>query len=229
MKWFGFGRKKKSTSAEKQRVQMTEQKQQAPSENTVRDTENDLTNLDKELSTLLDSQCPDNEMDEPDARLIQASFNAGELLFEIKEYEEAEEYLFEAAAAGHARAQYYLGEMNYNGWGVPENDIAAAEWYRLAAQQGEKDAMFKLGLLLSSGTELLRDLEEAAKWYRLAAEHGHEEGWYHLGLMHMAGMIGEEADMESAVACWTRSGELGYMAAQVQLGDYYHSRASSSC
>ena len=41
------------------------------------------------------------------------------------------------AEQGLVEAQFNLGLMYGNGWGVPENDAKAVKWYRLAAKQGE--------------------------------------------------------------------------------------------
>ena len=199
-----FDRKKKASAAEPQA---------AAAKRPHRD-------LPEEAGASPTGQTPADD-EEFEAKLIQASFNAGEVLFEREEYEEAAAHLFDAAAAGHARAQYYLGEMNYNGWGMPENEIAAAEWYRLAARQGETDAMYKLGLLFHVGDDLPRDCEEAAGWYRMAAEKGHDEAWYALGGMYRIGLIGETEDMQMAVSCWRKAGEQGNMTAQIDLAEYY--------
>ena len=40
------------------------------------------------------------------------------------------------AEAGDASAQYILGLMYANGFGVPEDDDEAVRWYRMAAEQG---------------------------------------------------------------------------------------------
>jgi uncharacterized protein len=40
------------------------------------------------------------------------------------------------AEQGDAFAQYNLGVMYANGRGVPEDDVEAVKWYRLAADQG---------------------------------------------------------------------------------------------
>ena len=50
------------------------------------------------------------------------------------------------AARGNAAAQYNLGFMYNNGWGVPRNDTQAVKWYRKAAEQGYASAQFNLGI-----------------------------------------------------------------------------------
>jgi localization factor PodJL len=56
----------------------------------------------------------------------------------------------------------------WNGWGVPEDRIAAEAWLRKAAERGHHDAQLALGDLLR-----LEDLREAFRWYAIAAEANH--------------------------------------------------------
>ena len=86
---------------------------------------------------------------------------------------------------------------------------------------GRNGCYVQLGLLFHIGEDLLRDCEEAAKWYRQAAEQGCAEAWYALGGMYRIGQIGETEDMQMAVSCWRRAGELGNMTAQIDLAEYY--------
>jgi len=51
------------------------------------------------------------------------------------------------AEQGDASAQYNLGLMYYNGYGVLKNDKTAVKWYTLAAEQGDADAQNNLELL----------------------------------------------------------------------------------
>ncbi len=44
------------------------------------------------------------------------------------------------AKQGDVFAQYNLGLMHNNRWGVPQDDKTAVNWYRLAAAQGNGDA-----------------------------------------------------------------------------------------
>ncbi len=52
------------------------------------------------------------------------------------------------AQHGHAEAQFYLGAMYSKGWGVTQDDTAAAQWYRQAATQGLAEAQFNLGWIV---------------------------------------------------------------------------------
>ena len=52
------------------------------------------------------------------------------------DYATATRLLRPLAEQGIADAQYNLGVMYYNGWGVPQDYSAAVSWYRKAAEQG---------------------------------------------------------------------------------------------
>ena len=73
------------------------------------------------------------------------------------------------AQHGHAEAQFYLGVMYSKGWGVPQDDTAAAQWYRQAATQGLAEAQFNLGWMSIRGVGVPQDLVEAYRWLDLAA------------------------------------------------------------
>jgi TPR repeat protein len=61
------------------------------------------------------------------------------------------------AEQGDASAQFNLGLMYDNGEGVPENDIEAVKWYRLAAQQGYAKAQsFAHGLTVCVDRRIVR-------------------------------------------------------------------------
>ncbi len=52
---------------------------------------------------------------------------------------------------GHENAQYSLGRMTEYGVGVPQDDYAAREWYRLSAAQGNEDAQRNHDRMRDSG------------------------------------------------------------------------------
>ena len=77
-----------------------------------------------------------------------------------------------AAANGHSEAQYNLGVMHANGWGVQMNDVPAAGFYRLAAEQGYIPAQIGLAFSYSHGAGVEKDLEKAYTWFDIAAQRG---------------------------------------------------------
>ena len=67
-------------------------------------------------------------------------------LYENKEYEKSFSLYKELAEAGDADAQFNLGILYANGYGVLKNYIKAFVWYEKAALQGYDEAYFNLGL-----------------------------------------------------------------------------------
>lgn len=80
------------------------------------------------------------------------------------------------AEAGDADAQYNIGWMYLNGYGLRVNDSLALEWWRKASEQGHSDASFSIGMLYSLGEgEVPKSEEKAIDYYLLAVEDGQED------------------------------------------------------
>jgi uncharacterized protein len=56
----------------------------------------------------------------------------------VQDYAEAMKLFRLAAEQGHAKAQYNLGLMYYNGVGVLQNNILSHMWYNIASANGNK-------------------------------------------------------------------------------------------
>lgn len=69
---------------------------------------------------------------------------------------------------GSARAMGQLGFRYENGFGVPQNYIAAADLYLRAAEQGDAFAQARLGLSYDKGHGVPVDLILSYKWLDLA-------------------------------------------------------------
>jgi len=78
------------------------------------------------------------------------------------------------AEQGDAVAQYNLGLMSASGRGVPEDDVEAVRWYRLAADQGYATAQYNLGNRYANGEGVPEDDLLAYMWWNLAAAQGNE-------------------------------------------------------
>ncbi|MDA9060739.1 sel1 repeat family protein, partial [Planktomarina temperata] len=66
-----------------------------------------------------------------------AAYNAGDYATALQEWKPL-------AEAGNVVAQYNLGVMYDNGYGVPQDYAEAVKWYRLAAEQGYDSAQYNL-------------------------------------------------------------------------------------
>lgn len=80
------------------------------------------------------------------------------------------------AEQGDADAQYNLGWMYVNGYGLRVNDSLALDWWKKASRQGHVDASFSIAMLYSLGEgEVRKDTNAAIDYYLKAADAGHED------------------------------------------------------
>ena len=93
-------------------------------------------------------------------------------------------YLTEAANAGHAKAQWKLGNCYRDGGGVSKNEYEAINWYRKSAEQGCSEGQHNLGWCYAHGKGVTPNDYEAVKWYRKAAEHGAAKAQWNLGMCY---------------------------------------------
>ena len=84
------------------------------------------------------------------------------------------------AENGNTDAQYYLGVLYDNGYGVTKDYIEAQKWYQKAAGQGYASAQFNLGYLYAHGQGVKQDYTLAVKWYQKAAVQGDSDAQYNL-------------------------------------------------
>ena len=127
-----------------------------------------------------------------------ADFDEGVVAYGKGDYATALRAWQPLAEQGDAAAQYNLGLMHETGQGVPQDDKAAAQWFRRAAEQGHASAQFNLGNMYRKGQGVSQDDKAAAQWFRRAAEQGHANAQYNLGLMYHAGE-GVPQDYKAAV------------------------------
>ncbi|MGB5395743.1 MAG: tetratricopeptide repeat protein [Gammaproteobacteria bacterium] len=80
------------------------------------------------------------------------------------------------AEQGDADAEYNIGWMYLNGYGLAIDDSQAMEWWLRASKQGHIDANFSIAMLYSLGEgRVKKDMDKAIDYYLLAAEAGHED------------------------------------------------------
>jgi hypothetical protein len=118
------------------------------------------------------------------------------------------------AKQGYVNAQLNLGVMYDNGMGVPEDPLAAVNWYRAAALQRSKGAQYNLGQMYATGRGVHRDLAEAASWYRRAAEQGLAIAQYELGLLYSGNLNIESGDPRAATGRDKKAGDGPFAAGQ---------------
>lgn len=126
---------------------------------------------------------------------IAAQFSIGEMYFGGKgvqqNYAEAIQWYRKVAERGNVaaplgpqeairiiwspQAQRRLGEMYFNGQGVPRYHAEAVKWFRQAADQGDVIAQTFLGSMYEKGQGVPQDYVQAHMWFNLAAAQQQEK------------------------------------------------------
>ena len=139
-----------------------------------------------------------------------ADLEKGLAAYDVGEYKTSLAECQPLAEAGNATAQFCVGRLYANGFGVAMNDALALQWYGLAAEQGYSEAQLNLGLMHANGWGVEMNDQEAAKWYRLAAEQGLVEAQMSLAMLCHKGR-GVEQNLIEAYKWYEIA---------VQLGDF---------
>jgi TPR repeat protein len=110
--------------------------------------------------------------------------DANDAIWRRHDYAAALKIIRPLAEGGNPTAQYELGHLYYEGWGVPQAAAESTKWYRLAAIQGHPGAQHMLALSYEYGRGVPSNEVEALKWLRSAAEQGYGSSQYRLGEMY---------------------------------------------
>jgi hypothetical protein len=135
-------------------------------------------------------------------------------------YATAIKLLIPQAKHGDARAQSALGQMFYDGKGVPRDYKKASTWFLLAAARGDVLAQYALGTMYQDGEGVPRDYKEAVKWYLLAAEQGDASAQSELGRMYKDGRDTPQNYPEAVKWCHLAALQ-GRTGAQIELAEMY--------
>jgi uncharacterized protein len=128
------------------------------------------------------------------------------------DYATALRLLSPLAGKGDARAEFDLGFMHAQGWGMPRNPAEGLIWYRKAADQGLPVAQHFLGLAYANGEGVQRDDREAARWFSRSAAQGFSQAQYMLGLANLEGR-GVPADIVQGYVLIVLAGQGGVRSA----------------
>lgn len=101
------------------------------------------------------------------------------------------------ADEGNVGAQFCVGRLYANGFGVAMDDALALRWYGLAAAAGHPEAQYNLGVMHANGWGVEMNDVPAAGFYRLAAEQGHVAAQSSLGFSYKHGAGVEKSFVEA--------------------------------
>ncbi len=152
------------------------------------------------------------------AVMLHADIAAGMEAFRNKDYQKAFREYKAAAEAGQAEAQFDLGVLYAQGFGVRRDLNEAARWYRQAAEQGNAEAEFALGQMYSRGWGTPRDETDALRWFQMANDpnsDGPPTDWAVLD------GYGVQQDQKQAAYWYQQAAEHGHAEAEYNLGRLY--------
>jgi TPR repeat protein len=107
----------------------------------------------------------------------------------ITDQEEIDEVLHRDKMPGYREAQFNLGQIYCNGYGLPIDLTEGLKWYRRAAGNGSADAEYKMGNFYFNGKGVKKDYAQAIHWYKKSAFHGFASAQKTLATLYKQGKI----------------------------------------
>ncbi len=102
-------------------------------------------------------------------------FDKGVNFYHQKNYPQALKVFKSLAEQNHAEAQFNLGAMYQNGFGIEQDIKNAIAWYKKSAGNNYVEAMFNLGSIYQNGIGVNKSPDKAIFWYEKAANQGNEK------------------------------------------------------
>ena len=162
---------------------------------------------------------PDTRIDPTTIAGVQN--NLGSLYLNQKNYVDALKWYRKAAEQGQRDAQYNLGIMYDQGWGVTKDEIEAVKWFMKAATQGHAGAQYNLGCAYRDGKGVRQNFVEANKWYLKAAEQGHAEAQNSIGISYLRGRGDFAKDSQKAIEWLQKAAVQGDVNGMSNIGTIY--------
>ncbi len=132
----------------------------------------------------------------------------GVAAYNRQEFEEAFDHLMPLAEAGIAEAQYLIGRLHGEGYGVPRDDAKAALWIDKAVVQGYPKAILYKGIMVSNGTGYLQDYEQAVQLFRSIVGNKYANLYFELG-RHLYDGLGKKHSKRAGLYYFDTSIMLG--------------------
>lgn len=151
---------------------------------------------------------------------VYADLESGVDAYKRGHYAAALEILRPLAEQGNVDAQFHLGLMYANGYGVTQDPQRAAEWFNKAVGKFDASAPFNIGVMYYDGQGAPKDRKIAAAWFLKAAQLGDREAQFNLALMYDRG-DGVAANIHEAIKWYEQAALQGVTEAQSTLGDIY--------
>jgi len=140
--------------------------------------------------------------------------NRGEFKAAIAEFEPLLEQQY-------APAQYQMGLIYLNGWGVLKNEDEALKYIRMAADQNYAEALFNLSTIYTEGKLVEQDLKKAFMLMKKAADRDLPSAQFNLGVMFANGQ-GTPKDARRAAHWYELAAKQNFPLAQFNLALMYY-------
>lgn len=127
--------------------------------------------------------------------------------------------LLSSARSGNPSALNALGNLTYDGRGVPKDQARARRYYLSAAKKGSLSGARNIGWMLWKGEGGAADYAGAEKWLRTAARGGNPRAMNMLGAFYLSKEGG--ANAKRALECFRRGARAGDREAMYNLGALY--------
>ena len=156
------------------------------------------------------------------SKISLADFDNGMDAINEGNYEKAITELKPMADQGDPRAQFWYGNLIFNGLGTPKNMKLGMEFYRLSAEKNFPLALHELGHVYHHALGVEQDIEEAINWYEKAITEGKVVYSYHnLGMIYHYGSNSIESNANKAIELYEKAANLDYIGSMQNLGIVY--------
>lgn len=107
----------------------------------------------------------------------QLKIQSGLEALKLKNYAEAFYHWKDLAEKGNPDAQYHIGWMYANGYGVGVDLPLAMSWWEKAAASEHAASQFSLGMMYMTGDgkTIKKDVDEAIQWHMKSADNGSQD------------------------------------------------------
>ncbi len=147
--------------------------------------------------------------------IFAADLEKGYAAFDVGDYETSLAECLPLADEGNAAAQFCVGRLYANGFGVPMDDAKALHYYGAAADQGFPQALYNLGIMHANGWGVTMNDEKAAEYYLEAAVKGYVPAVMTIAEISHRGMGIEKSEVDS-YAWYIVAANLGDMDAELK-------------
>ncbi len=145
---------------------------------------------------------------------------AAQAAYERSDHEAAFEIWLVLARRGDVDAQYNLGALYDNGWGVERDVEKATLWYARAAGRNVAPAELVLAHILRRGEATVRDDDQALRYLRSAAHRGSARAQFELGIAYDRG-IGVTQNYATAAVWYEKAANQGLTEAVYNLATLF--------